>query len=81
MIRRLRGLRVEGRRPPRAEQAILIGGEPAGVVTSGNFSPVLQCGIALGFVPPWVEIGEMVEIDVRGDRVPAEVVKTPFVSR
>jgi aminomethyltransferase len=53
----------------------------AGVVTSGNFSPVLQCGIALGFVPPTVEIGDTVEIDVRGERMPAEVVKTPFVSR
>jgi aminomethyltransferase len=78
--RRLRGMRVEGRRPPRAEQAILVGGEVAGVVTSGNFSPVLQYGIALGFVPPTVEIGDTVEIDVRGERVPAEVVKTPFVS-
>jgi aminomethyltransferase len=79
--RRLRGMRVEGRRPPRAEQAILVGGEVAGVVTSGNFSPVLQCGIALGFVPPTVEIGDTVEIDVRGERLPAEVVKTPFVSK
>ncbi len=50
-------------------------------MTSGNFSPILQCGIALGFVPPSVEIGDVVEIDVRGDRIPAEVVKTPFVSR
>ncbi len=50
------------------------------MVTSGNFSPVLQCGIALGFVPPRVEIGDTVEIDVRGDRMPAEVVKTPFVT-
>jgi aminomethyltransferase len=74
-------MRVEGRRPPRAEQTILVGGEVAGVVTSGNFSPVLRCGIALGFVPPTVEIGDTVEIDVRGERVPAEVVQTPFVSK
>jgi len=80
IARRLRGLRVEGRRPPRAEQPVLVGGEVAGVVTSGNFSPVLECGIALGFVPPTVEIGDSVEIDVRGDRLPTEVVKTPFVS-
>jgi aminomethyltransferase len=81
IARRLRGLRVEGRRPPRADQPILVGGEVAGVVTSGNFSPVLQCGIALGFVPPTVQIGDTVEIDVRGDRMRAEVVKTPFVPR
>jgi len=80
IARRLRGMKVAGRRPPRAEQPILIGGETAGVVTSGNFSPVLECGIALGFVPPTTEIGAAVEIDVRGERIAAEVVKTPFVS-
>ena len=77
--RRLRGFEVVGRRPPRAEQAILVNGEPVGEVTSGNFSPVLQRGIGLGFVPPSVEPGADIEIDVRGDRVAARVVKTPFV--
>ena len=57
VARRLRALVVEGRRPPRAEQPVLVDGEPAGVVTSGNFSPVLEQGIALAFLPPEVEIG------------------------
>lgn len=78
--RRLRGLTTEGRRPPRADQAVLVGGEPAGVVTSGNFSPVLGHGIALAFVPPGAEIGDEVAIDVRGDAVPARVVDLPFVA-
>jgi len=81
IARRLRGFLTGGRRPPRADQAILLDGEQVGVVTSGNFSPVLERGIALGFVPPDVSVGDAVEIDVRGDRVRAEVVKTPFVSR
>ena len=50
-----------------------------GEVTSGNYSPVLEHGIALGFVPPDVAIGDDVAIDVRGTVCPAEVVKTPFV--
>lgn len=79
VARRLRGLAVEGRRPPRAEQAVLVGGQPAGVVTSGNFSPTLSHGIALALLPPEVEEGSEVAIDVRGDAVPARVVKTPFV--
>jgi aminomethyltransferase len=78
--RRLRGLAVEGRRPPRADQEVLVDGKPAGVVTSGNFSPMLEHGIALAFVPPTVEIGDDVAIDVRGTPLPARVVKTPFVS-
>ncbi|MBF6841871.1 glycine cleavage T C-terminal barrel domain-containing protein, partial [Acinetobacter baumannii] len=78
--RRLRALTVEGRRPPRADQAVLVDGQPAGVVTSGNFSPVLEQGIALAFCPPTVAIGDQVAIDVRGDAVAATVVKPPFVT-
>ena len=60
---------------------MLVDGQPVGEVTSGNFSPVLEHGIALAFLPPEVEEGAEVAIDVRGDHVPATVVKTPFVSR
>ena len=81
VARRLRGLATEGRRPPRADQAVLVDGEPVGVVTSGNFSPVLGHGIALAFLPPEVEEGSEVAIDVRGEPVPATVVPTPFVKR
>ena len=76
--RRLRGLLTEGRRPPRNEDAVLVGGEAKGVVTSGNYSPVLQRGIALAFLPPETAIGAEVEIELRGGRVPAVVVKPPF---
>ncbi|MGV3759331.1 MAG: glycine cleavage system aminomethyltransferase GcvT [Actinomycetota bacterium] len=79
--RRLRGLTTQGRRPPRADQAVLVDGQPAGVVTSGNFSPTLGHGIALAFLPPEVEDGAEVAIDVRGEPVPATVVKPPFVTR
>jgi aminomethyltransferase len=77
--RRLRGLSVEGRRPPRAEQAVLRDGDPVGVVTSGNFSPELGHGIALAFVPPDVSVGDALQIDARGSRLDATVVKPPFV--
>ncbi|QYG95523.1 glycine cleavage system aminomethyltransferase GcvT [Iamia sp. SCSIO 61187] len=78
--RRLRGLVVEGRRPPREGQAVVRDGEPVGEVTSGNFSPTLGHGIALAFVPPDVAIGDRLAIDVRGTEVPATVVKTPFLT-
>jgi aminomethyltransferase len=77
--RLLRGLATEGRRPPRADQAVLVDGEPAGVVTSGNFSPVLGHGIALAFLPPEVGEGSEVAIEGRGEALPARVVPTPFV--
>jgi aminomethyltransferase len=78
IARRLRGIATEGRRPPRADQVVLVDGEPAGVVTSGNFSPMLGHGIALAFVPPDVEPGDEVAIDARGEQLPGRVVTTPF---
>jgi aminomethyltransferase len=76
--RRLRGLLAEGRRPPRNGDDVLIDGVVAGVVTSGNYSPVLQRGIALAFLPPETAMGASVEIALRGGQVPALVVKPPF---
>jgi aminomethyltransferase len=79
--RALRGLATRGRQPPRAGCPVLVAGRPAGEVTSGNFSPTLGHGIALAFVPPTVEVGASVEVEVRGAALPATVVALPFVSR
>jgi aminomethyltransferase len=79
--RSLRGLETHGRRPPRAGCAVLVDGVAAGEVTSGNFSPVLGHGIALAFVPPTVEAGAEVAVEVRGEVVPARVVPIPFVGK
>jgi aminomethyltransferase len=79
--RRLRGLEVEGRRPPRADQTVTSAGEAIGRVTSGNYSPTLDRGIALAFLPPDVGEGSDVAIDVRGNEVPARVVALPFYKR
>jgi aminomethyltransferase len=78
VVRRLRGLLADGRQIPREGCAVLIDGSPAGEVTSGNFSPMLERGIALAFLPPDVADGSPVEIDVRGRTIPATVVKPPF---
>ena len=81
VARRLRGLTIEGRQPPRQGYQVLVDGKPAGEVTSGNFSPMLEQGIALAFVPPDVEPGDEVEVDMRGKPAPARVVKLPFVGK
>ena len=79
--RRLRGIVVEGRQPPREGYPVLVDGEPAGTVTSGNFSPVLGSGIALAFLPPSTAPGTAVEIEARSKRLAGEIVKLPFVSK
>jgi aminomethyltransferase len=81
VARRLRGLCVEGRQPPRAGASVFLDGQVVGEVTSGNFSPVLGHGIALAFLPPAVADGSATEIDVRGRRLAATVVPLPFVTK
>ncbi len=80
VARRLHGLAVPGRRPPRAEQPVYAGDRLVGAVTSGNFSPMLEHGIALALLDASVEVGDEVEIDARGSRLPARSVELPFVS-
>jgi aminomethyltransferase len=80
VARLLRGLSVEGRQIPRAGCTVLVDGIAVGEVTSGNFSPMLEHGIALAFLPPDIDVGAAVTVDVRGRPVDATVVKTPFVT-
>ncbi len=80
LTRRLRGLLVDGRRPPRAHNPVVVDGVAVGEVTSGNFSPVLGQAIALAFLPPDTPDGAGVVIDVRGHQLHATVTKPPFVT-
>ena len=79
--RLLMGIATVGRRPPRADCAVLIDDRTVGVITSGNFSPVLGHGIALAFMPPNVEVGTDVVVDVRGTVLTGRIVTTPFVTK
>jgi aminomethyltransferase len=50
-----------------------------GEITSGTFSPTLDKSIALARVPPGIEPGDHVEVEVRDKVLAARVVKPPFV--
>jgi glycine cleavage system T protein (aminomethyltransferase) len=64
---------------PRPGNPVLIGGEPAGVVTSGTLSPCLEQGIGMAYVPVGAaEPGTEIEVDVRGKLRPAEVREKPL---
>jgi aminomethyltransferase len=82
ITRRLRGIVVEGRQPPREGYSVVVDGVAVGAVTSGNFSPMLERGIAMAFLRPDVEPGAAVSIiDSRDRAMAGEVVKLPFVSK
>jgi len=71
--------RIEGAGIPRQGNAVLAGGERAGVVTSGTFSPSLEVGIGMAYVrPALAEPGTEVEIDVRGKRRLARIASKPL---
>jgi aminomethyltransferase len=81
---RLRALRMKGKLIPRAHYPVLDErGEQIGETTSGTFSPTLRTGIALAYLAPADRHGpgDRVEVDVRGRRGEAEIVKPPFVER
>ncbi len=50
-----------------------------GETSSGSFSPTLEKSIALARLPLGVAAGDAVEVDIRGKRLKARVVKAPFV--
>ncbi len=76
------GLVLEGRRIAREETPILAGDEVVGHVTSGTFSPTLQQSIAMGYVPQQYAVpGTRVDVELRGKRDAASVVKLPFYKR
>jgi len=61
---------------------IYVDDKKVGVVTSGSPAPFLKKNIGLAFVPPELaNVGQEIRIDVRGKRLAAEVVPTPFYKR
>jgi len=71
--------KIEGAGIPRAGNPVLAAGEPAGVVSSGSFSPSLEIGIGMAFVRrDLAEPGSEVEIDVRGKHRPARIASKPL---
>jgi len=68
--------------PPRSHYPIWSAGTDArklGEITSGTQSPSLSVGIGMGYVPPeFSKPGTNLEIEIRGQRHPAIVVKKPI---
>ena len=71
----------KGQAPPRHGYAVFYEGKKIGEITSGLPSPTLGIGIALALVTaPAPALGQPLEIEVRGRRVPAKVSKRKFLA-
>ena len=81
--RTLVGLEMIERGIARDEHKVFdLAGEQVGVVTSGSPSPTLCKNIALAYVPPALaSVGTTLLVEVRSQRLKAQVVATPFYKR
>jgi aminomethyltransferase len=80
VARSLVGFEIEGRGIPRHGQPCMIDDQNVGTVTSGCQSPILGKAIGMAYLaPPLNEVGSHFEVEMRGRRVAARVVPTPFV--
>jgi aminomethyltransferase len=76
------GLQLAGRRIAREGSAVFAGETRVGEVTSGTFSPTLDKAVAMAYVALGSSsICTTVEVDIRGKRESATVVKLPFYKR
>ncbi len=78
----LTALILDDRGIPRHGYPLLKEGQDVGHLTSGTLSPCLRRGIALGYVrSDLTEPGTEFTVAIRDMRVPAHVVKPPFVRK
>jgi len=74
------GIRPLGKALAREGTDIQVDGRKVGVVTSGGFAPSLSGPVCMGYVEPVAAaLGAGVELMVRGQALPGQVVALPFV--
>ncbi|MBD3291210.1 glycine cleavage system aminomethyltransferase GcvT [candidate division KSB1 bacterium] len=80
--RKLIGFEMKSKAFPRKGYEIYKDEREVGHVTSGMYSPILEKAIGLGYVAKeHSKVGTELEISIRGRKVSAEIIKTPFYKR
>lgn len=82
VTRKLVGFRLDGRGFPRHGYPVYLNGRDVDVVRSGTMSPSLGQAIGTTYLPAdAAKVGTKFEVECRGERIPAEVVKRPFYTK
>lgn len=80
--RKLVGIEMVDKGIPRHGYAVFGGDEPIGVVTTGTQSPTFKKNIGLALIQTeFAGLDTEVEVEIRGKRLKAKVVATPFYKR
>ena len=76
------GLKILGKGIVRENAPVFIGDEEVGLSTSGTHAPHLGYAIAMAYIDQeFTELGQQVEVEVRGRRILAEVTPMPFYKK
>lgn len=80
--RKLVGLEMIDKGIPRTGYPVYINNEKIGEITTGTQSPTLKKNIGLGLIDrKFSDLGTEVEVEIRGKRLKAVTVATPFYKR
>ncbi|WP_019122791.1 glycine cleavage system aminomethyltransferase GcvT [Brevibacillus massiliensis] len=80
--RKLVGIEMIDRGIPRSHYPVFAGDKQIGEVTTGTQSPTLKKNVGLALLKrEHAELGSLVEVEIRGKRLKAQVVATPFYKR
>lgn len=77
--KRLVCFKTDSRRSPRHGYKISVSGKEVGVVTSGSYSPSLECGIGMGYAEEEQKMGSDIVIGDGSIEIKAEVMARPFM--
>ncbi|MFZ4506968.1 MAG: glycine cleavage system aminomethyltransferase GcvT [Fimbriimonas sp.] len=78
---KLVGIQLGSKRLTAPGMEVFVDDQKVGEVSSGVYSPLLECGIAFAFVHANIELGTACELDIRGKREPATAVNKRFFRR
>lgn len=80
--RKLMGIVLQERGVPREGYPVLIEGQPVGTLTSGVYSPTLEKGIGMAYLPtPHAKAGTPCAVEIRGRAISAVVSTRRFLKQ
>ena len=78
---KLQGVRLDSKRLPMPGMAVFVAGGNVGELTSGVYSPMLDCGIGFAYIDAAIKLETPCEVDVRGKLEPGRIVSKRFYKR
>lgn len=82
VARKVAGFVVTGRGIARAGYPVIAGDKIIGQVTTGSYAPTLGKNLGLALIESdFSKVGQIIDIEIRGKKVSAEVIAKPFYKR